>query len=92
MTKKMIYSWMNKQIEAMNIHNTPLLKDDPYYICTAGIHKDEIQVYGIDTLCQELNEPWNVAPHDDNYVQHYIMYKGYKFFGLVNKEKNDERK
>ena len=88
MTREKIYEWMDKQIEAMNIHNTPLRKDDPWYVCTAGIHEKEVHVCGIDTLCKELDQPWNVAPHDDDYVQHYFMYKGYKFFGLVDKEKN----
>lgn len=92
MTKEKIYEWMDKQIEAAKIHCTPFLVDDPWYICTAGIHDAEVHVCGIDNLCRELDEPWNVAPHNDDYVQHYIMYNGYKFFGLVNKEKNDEGK
>ncbi len=92
MTREEIYEWMDKQIEAMNIRSTPLRKDDPWYVCVAGINTKEVHVHGIDTLCRELDQPWNVALFDDDYVQHYFMYKGYKFFGLVNKEKTDEGK
>lgn len=90
-TEKEIYAWMDKQIEATEIRCTPLDKDDPFNICIAGSDK-KIHVYGIDDLCKKLNIPWKVKDFSDDSVEYYFVYKGYTFFGLVNKEKTDEGK
>lgn len=96
-TTKQIYAWMDKQIRAMQIMNTPLNtpldKKDPFNVCIAGaISEIEIQIYGIDRLCKELNIAWNVEDWDDKYAEYYFMYRGYKFFGLVKKEETNEGK
>lgn len=90
-TAKQIYAWMDKQIRAAQIICTPLDKKDPFNICIAGC-TSEIHVYGIDRLCKELNIAWNVKDWDDEHVEYYFMYRGYKFFGLVKKEETDEGK
>ena len=88
MTKRTIYSWMNKQIKAVELQTSVIDNDHPYYICNASATKGEVHVFNIDNLCKELGISWNVEPHSDEYVKHYISYKGYKFFGLVEKEDN----
>lgn len=83
-TTKQIYTWMNKQIMAVQTICTPLDKKDPFNICIAGC-TSEIHIYGIDNLCKKLNIVWNVEDRDGEYEVHYFMYRGYKFFGLVEK-------
>lgn len=90
-TTKQIYTWMDKQIRASQIICTPLDKKDPFNVCIAGCTSG-IHIYGIDNLCKKLNIVWNVKDFDDEQEEHYFMYNGYKFFGLVYKEKTDERK
>lgn len=88
MTKKeKAYAWMDKQIEACNIQNMPLDPKDPFYICIAGTYGgNTIHVYNIDNLCKIINVKYKFEPHDSEYNSHYFMYKGYKFFGLIERE------
>lgn len=90
MTKRVgrIYKWMDKQIVARQYINESFDENDPFYICIAGGISNEIHVYGIDNLCRELNMSINVEPHSDEYVKHYFMYHGYKFFGLIERKEN----
>lgn len=87
MKKEKVYAWMDKQILVDKILGKPLNPKDPYNVCIAG-YTGEIHVYGIDKLCNMLGIQWKVKHHSDEYDCHYITYKGYRFFGLVNKEKN----
>ena len=86
MTKSKIHNWMNKQIKACEIQNIPVDPDDPFYINNASANYLAIHVYNIDNLCKELKEDYRTEEFSDKYDRHYIMYKGYKFFGLVDKE------
>lgn len=91
MTREEIYAWMDKQIEAVEILNTPLDKEDPFYICVAGSGEKSVHIYHIDTLCEELNQVWNIEYHDEECDSHYFMYKGYKFFGLSRRKTHDRK-
>ena len=86
MTRKEICAWMDKQIKAEKIRQTPLYEDDPFRICIAGPLDKEIHIYQIDNLCEELDISYEVEEHSEDYDRHYFMYKDYKFFGLVSKE------
>lgn len=88
MTKKeKAYAWMDKQIEACNIQDMPLDFKDPFFVCVAGDCGNRIHVYNIDNLCNIINVKYKSEPHDSDYTRHYFMYKGYKFFGLIERKK-----
>lgn len=92
MTRQDIYDWMDKQIQAYELQRLVPNEDDEFYICCAGANRDKaIQVYGIDNLCKELDEPYSIEEHSMGVDRHYIMYKDYKFFGLVEKGGEHER-
>ena len=86
MTRKQIYAWMDAQIRAVEIINTPLFKDDYFRVCIAGAYAKKVHVYNIDELCTLLHKPWRVEAWDGRKDTHYFKYRGYKFFGLVDKE------
>lgn len=88
MKREEVYHWMDRQIEAAEIQNIPVSNANPYYIRIAGNIPQEIHIYGIDNLCKELNIHWNVENHSNEFERHYFMYRGYKFFGLVEKDVN----
>lgn len=100
MTREEIYAWMDKQIEACDTQNIPLIEEKPFFVCNASgyIQQAEegkrVHVYGIHHLynmLRELGQPVEVFVVDrsDGYETHYFMYKGYKFFGLINKGGED---
>lgn len=86
MTKKKLYSWMDKQIKANELQAIPVDVNDPYYIKNAQHTEKKVHVFNIDNLCKELNIEYETEDHSTEFYCHYIMYKGYKFFGLVSKE------
>ena len=85
-----IYSWMNQQIKAYKIQDKELqFGDDDIYdvICIAGHYSEkEIHVYKIRKLAELIGVECEVEPFNEDMDTHYFWYKGYKFFGLVNKE------
>lgn len=89
MTKKSIYAWMNKQIKACELQAISVKADDPYYIKNAQHTEKKVHVFGIDNLCKELNIEYETEDHSSEFYCHYIMYKDYKFFGLVSKEEEN---
>ena len=101
-TIKELFAWMDKQIEAYEIQNTPLDTRDKYYVCIAGSTDSGIHIYNIDHLYDELMRFFGehldislfVEPciNDMTMEKHYFMYKGCKFFGLAAKGEYDARK
>ena len=88
MTRQDIYDWMDKQIQAYELQRLVPNEDDEFYICCAGANRDKgIHVYGIDHLCEELDVGYFTRFWDGKFDEHYIVYKDYTFFGLVEKEK-----
>lgn len=88
MTKQDALKWMDKQIIACNIQNTPLDPENPFFVNNAaGWKGNSVHVYRIDELCKLLSMKYDVEPNDVENDIHYFIYKGYKFYGLVEKNK-----
>lgn len=87
--KNKLYRWMDNQILASRIMSKSLYSDKPYYVAVCG-NSDErkIHIYGIENLCRELNISYKVSEWDDEYEEHYFIYKNYRFFGLSKKRVN----
>ena len=87
--KEKAYAWMDKQIEACNIQNMPFDHKDSFFIRNASATGSRVHVYNVDNLCNVIGVEYTVEPHSDEYNSHYFMYKGYKFFGLVERYENE---
>ena len=87
MTKQDALKWMDKQIIACNIQNTPLDPENRFFVNNAaGWRENSVHIYGIDELCKLLNMKYDVE-HDVENDIHYFVYKGYKFYGFVEKNR-----
>lgn len=93
MTKEGALKWMKDQIIACDLQSRPLDPNNKFFICNASYTGNRIHVNGIENLSQILGIPCTVENHSDVYDYHYFMYKGYRFFGLVEKQRSyeDER-
>lgn len=91
-TEKELYRWMDMQIVACDLQSIPADPSDPYYIKNASSTEKRIHVYNIDNLCDQLGLEYKSEPHSkgDEFDCHYIMYRGYRFFGLEDIN-DDER-
>ena len=88
--KNKVYRWMDDQILAHRLINTPLYSKDPFYVCNCSWGGKEIHLYKIDNLCKELKISYKIKDFDSETVEHFFIYKGYKFYGLYKKGVNHE--
>lgn len=88
--KNRVYRWLDNQICASRLMSRPLYASDPFYVNVCSGFSKNIHVYQIDNLCKELGISYKVGYKNDEYEEHYLVYKGYKFFGLVDVGKNNE--
>lgn len=85
--KNKLYRWMDNQIFAHKLANRSLYSKEPFYVCNCRkATEKEVHIYGIDNLCKELNITYKIKDYDSETIEHFFIYKGYKFFGLVEKE------
>jgi len=84
--KQKLLKWLDSQIEATKLINTPFDEEDRFYIMNASSPDEKkVHIYGIKNLAKELHRHLRYEEHDDDYVSAYFTYKQYKFYGLVTK-------